>query len=93
MESSSPFSAVCEVFGLYYILNIFGVFKVVTEAAAEVKEDMSFNSGVTAEVTVEQKGTAAEVVEQEVMVERAVEKEVIADLLVQKKENKSKKTC
>ena len=83
MESSSPFSAVCEVFGLYYILSIFGVSKVVAEAAAEVKKDVSGNSGVTAEVTVEQ----------EVVVDRAVEKEIIADLLVQKKENESKKTC
>ena len=55
MESSSPFSAVCKVFGLNYILNIFGVSKVVAETAgSEVKKDVSGNSGVTAEVMVEQ---------------------------------------
>ena len=101
MESSSSLSAVCEVFGLGYILNIFVVSKskVVAEAAAaeaavtEAKMDVTGQSGATAEVakirafTVDRNGTVVN----EIFNDLSVEEETIVDLPVLKEEKKSKK--
>ena len=91
MESSSLFSAVCEVFGLNYILDIFGVSKVVADAeVSEANEDVSGKSGATAGVekigdfiknedwVVKQKIVADMVVEQEAIVDGMETNEVIA---------------
>ena len=93
MESSSSFSAVCEVFGLNYILAILGFSRVIAEAeCAVVKEDVSGKSGSPTEVVeqdVSGKSEApAEVVKQEVVAEKAMEQEVLVDL----EGKKSKKT-
>ena len=95
IESSSPFSAICEVFGLHYILNLFGVSKVIAasaSAASEAKVDLSEKSGVTAEVEkirvfVEKNGTVV----REVFNDMSVEEEAIIDLPVLKEGKKSKK--
>ena len=88
MDSSSPLSAACEVFGLNYILNIFGLSKVTTEGdGTELKDDVSAKSKANAEV-VEINDV---IVEQEVIVDTMEAKKVIADLLVQKEGQKSKK--
>ena len=61
MESSSSISAVCEVFGLNYILDILGFSRVIAEAESAVsKEDVS--------------GAPAEMVKQEVVAELTAER-------------------
>jgi len=73
MESSISFSAVCEVFGLNYILSILGISRVFAEA-----EDVSGKSEAPVEV-----------VKQEVVAEKAVEQEVLVDLKEAKKSKKN----